>query len=159
MNMLCGLFSATDGEMRMNGQDIQSSIGRSYRRDNLGVCPQHDVLWDSLTVWEHLVFFAVIKGMARRDAERAADDMLAELALQEKRDVYAKSLSGGQKRRLSVAIAMIGGSSVVILDEPTSGVRSTAHATTCFLCSILVSTRDHVRPHYTDAFFSRLSFC
>lgn len=106
----------------MGGHDIQTTEGREFRRRTLGVCPQHDVLWKMLTVWEHLVFFAVVKGMKRKEAEAAADSMLNELALTEKRNIYAKELSGGQKRRLSVAIAMIGGSSVVILDEPTSGV-------------------------------------
>jgi len=122
MNMLCGLFSPSYGQMRMNGRDLASHDGLIHRKDSLGVCPQHDVLWDALTVWEHLVFFAVIKGMPFKEAKQAADGMLAELALTEKRDVRTKALSGGQKRRLSVAIAMIGGSNIVILDEPTSGV-------------------------------------
>jgi ABC-type multidrug transport system ATPase subunit len=88
MNMLCGLFSPTQGEIRMNGQNIATDEGKKHRREHLGVCPQHDVLWNRLTVWEHLVFFAVIKGMTVQDAERAASDMLGELALAEKRNKY-----------------------------------------------------------------------
>lgn len=121
MNMLCGLFSATSGDMKMLGHDIQTVNGANFRRTVAGICPQHDTLWGNLTTYEHLVFFASIKGMSLTDAKAAATTMLEELALIEKRDTFTTSLSGGQKRRLSVAIAMIGGSSVVILDEPTSG--------------------------------------
>ena len=93
MNMLCGLFTPTKGEIRMNGHNIATDEGKAHRREHLGVCPQHDVLWNRLTVWEHLVFFAVIKGMSREDAEVAANNMLDELALSEKRNKYVNPSS------------------------------------------------------------------
>jgi energy-coupling factor transporter ATP-binding protein EcfA2 len=90
-------------------------------REDLGVCPQHDVLFADLTVKEHLELFASFKGVPPDQISAAAEEMIVEVGLTEKRNVYAKSLSGGMKRKLSVGIAFIGGSRVVFLDGEGHG--------------------------------------
>ena len=109
LSMLTGLTSMTSGWAEVNGLDVETQMEQI--RTFLGVCPQHDILFDSLTVREHLQLFASFKGMTdskliEAEVERFIDDV----DLREKADVWSKNLSGGQKRRLSVAIAFIGGS-------------------------------------------------
>ena len=118
--LITGLLPITSGAASIYGHDVSSEL-EDIRAD-LGVCPQHDVLYDDLTVREHLIFFAGLKGVDSSQVETAVTDIIAEVGLVEKTDVLSKALSGGQKRKLSVAIALIGGSKVVILDEPTSGM-------------------------------------
>jgi ABC-type multidrug transport system ATPase subunit len=95
-------------------------------RKDIGICLQHDCLFPMLTVREHVQFFARLKGqykiMSKEDAEAQIDQVIQDVALSEKRNTFSKNLSGGMKRKLSVAIAFCGGSSVVLLDEPTSGM-------------------------------------
>jgi ABC-type multidrug transport system ATPase subunit len=95
-------------------------------RQNIGICLQHDCLFPNLTVREHVQFFSRLKGlyeeMSWKDAEAHVDEALQDVALSEKRNTRSKNLSGGMKRKLSVAIAFCGGSKVVLLDEPTSGM-------------------------------------
>lgn len=92
----------------------------------MGVCPQHDILFDDLTVREHLEMYANFKGMNSKDIQNAVDKVIEDVDLAVKQHDYAKNLSGGQKRRLSVAIAFIGGSKLIYLDEPTSGMDTSA---------------------------------
>lgn len=70
---------------------------------------------------EHLRLFGAIKGGSGAELAARVDEMIADVGLQEKRDALAGTLSGGQKRRLSAAIAVIGRPRLLILDEPTSG--------------------------------------
>ena len=79
-------------------------------RKFLGVCPQHDILFDNLTVKEHLEIFANFKGVASNLITEEVDKMIEDLDLIEKKNYLAKNLSGGQRRKLSVAIAFIGNS-------------------------------------------------
>lgn len=83
-------------------------------------------LFPQLTVREHVEFFTQIKGvhinMSRAEAEHHVDEAIKDVALGEKSDTFYRNLSGGMKRKLSVAIAFCGGSEAVILDEPTSGM-------------------------------------
>lgn len=122
--MLTGALAPTEGYAVVAGRDIRSQIGQI--RQDLGICLQHDCLFPQLTVREHVAFFARIKGlfreMSREDAEAHIDQAIADVALSEKRNTFSKNLSGGMKRKLSVAIAFCGGSKVVLLDEPTSGM-------------------------------------
>uniref|UniRef100_A0A673G6R2 ABC transporter domain-containing protein n=1 Tax=Sinocyclocheilus rhinocerous TaxID=307959 RepID=A0A673G6R2_9TELE len=76
----------------------------------------------SLTVEEHILFYSLLKGRDRKEAMQEVENMLEDLGLPHKRDEEAQNLSGGMQRKLSVAMAFVGGSKVVILDEPTSGV-------------------------------------
>jgi ABC-type multidrug transport system ATPase subunit len=88
----------------------------------LGVCPQHDILFDTLTVREHLQFYGALKGVPQHELDDAVREKLREVDLLDKIDTRVETLSGGQKRKLSVAMAFIGQSRVVFLDEPTSGI-------------------------------------
>uniref|UniRef100_G1MR12 ABC transporter domain-containing protein n=1 Tax=Meleagris gallopavo TaxID=9103 RepID=G1MR12_MELGA len=82
----------------------------------------HNVLFDRLTVEEHLWFYSQLKSMAEEEIRKEMDKMIEDLELSNKRHSLVQTLSGGMKRKLSVAIAFVGGSRAVILDEPTAGV-------------------------------------
>jgi len=94
----------------------------SQVRNFLGVCPQHDILFDLLTPEEHLDIFCDFKGVPRKDKKEEIKKMLIDVDVFGNKDTEAKNLSGGNRRKLSVAIALIGGSKLVLLDEPTAGM-------------------------------------
>lgn len=120
LSMLTGLFPPTSGTATVNNHDIVTDI-RGVR-ESLGLCPQHNVLFSQLTVEEHLYFFARMKGLSKQQANKEVEHYVEATGLQDKRKQYSKSLSGGMKRKLSVGIALIADSKVVMLDEPTSGM-------------------------------------
>mmetsp|Transcript_5406 Transcript_5406/g.5529 ORF Transcript_5406/g.5529 Transcript_5406/m.5529 type:complete len:1838 (-) Transcript_5406:556-6069(-) len=120
LSMLTGLYPPTSGTAVIEGFNIMEDLDSA--RLSIGMCPQHDVLHDDLTVEEHLYMFAEIKGCTPEKAKEEVDKMIVSVGLVEKRKDKTRNLSGGQKRKLSVGIAFIGGSRVVVLDEPTSGM-------------------------------------
>ncbi|XP_025272051.3 ATP-binding cassette sub-family A member 3-like isoform X10 [Canis lupus familiaris] len=120
LSILSGLYPATSGEAYINGYNISQQM--VHIRKSLGVCPQQNLLFDYLTVSEHLYFYCVVKGIPQKTRLMETDHMLAAFNLLDKHNAFSHSLSGGMKRRLSMIIALIGGSKVVILDEPTSGM-------------------------------------
>uniref|UniRef100_A0A3B4X364 P-type phospholipid transporter n=1 Tax=Seriola lalandi dorsalis TaxID=1841481 RepID=A0A3B4X364_SERLL len=120
MSILTGLFPPTSGTALINGYDIHTDMDRI--RKYLGMCPQHNVLFNELTVEEHIYFYARLKGLNRDEVKIEMDQMIKDVGLPHKRKDLAKNLSGGMQRKLSVAIAFVGGSKIVILDEPTAGV-------------------------------------
>lgn len=128
MSIITGLFPPTSGTAVVNGYDIATDISRV--QESLGICPQHDVLFDTMTVAEHLWFFCRLKGVAGGDIPPAVEEMLEALRMPEKRNAQSRTLSGGMKRKLSCGIALVGGSKVVILDEPTSGMDPAARRAT-----------------------------
>ncbi|XP_058240814.1 phospholipid-transporting ATPase ABCA1 isoform X4 [Hemibagrus wyckioides] len=120
MSILTGLFAPTSGTAYINGFDIRKDMDSI--RKTLGMCPQHNVLFNDLTVEEHIYFYARLKGRSSKEVKQEIDQMIKDVGLPHKRKDLAKNLSGGMQRKLSVAIAFVGGSDVVILDEPTAGV-------------------------------------
>ncbi|XP_068594222.1 retinal-specific phospholipid-transporting ATPase ABCA4-like [Cebidichthys violaceus] len=120
LSILTGLFPPTSGTAYINGSDIRTDMDTI--RSSMGMCPQYNILFKHLTVEEHILFYSLLKGRTQEEAEREVEDMLVDLGLPHKRDDEAQNLSGGMQRKLSVAMAFVGGSKVVILDEPTSGV-------------------------------------
>ncbi|XP_061489157.1 phospholipid-transporting ATPase ABCA1 isoform X1 [Rhineura floridana] len=120
MSILTGLFPPTSGTAFILGKDIRSEL--STIRQNLGVCPQHNVLFDELTVEEHIWFYARLKGLSEKLVKKEMEKMAIDVGLPHKLKSKTSKLSGGMQRKLSVALAFVGGSKVVILDEPTAGV-------------------------------------
>uniref|UniRef100_A0A8C3V064 ATP binding cassette subfamily A member 3 n=1 Tax=Catharus ustulatus TaxID=91951 RepID=A0A8C3V064_CATUS len=120
LSMLTGLHSPTGGQAYINGYEISQDM--VLIRRSLGLCPQHDVLFDNMTVEEHLHFYAGLKGYPPSKCPEEINHILRILSLEDKRRSLTKALSGGMKRKLSIGIALIGDSKVVMLDEPTSGM-------------------------------------
>lgn len=122
ISILTGLFPPSSGTAKINGFDIRIDMDKI--RKNIGMCPQHNVLFNRLTVEEHLWFYACLRGGKVSDEEinSEIDQMINDLGLPHKRKALSTDLSGGMQRKLSIAVSFIGGSKVVILDEPTSGV-------------------------------------
>ncbi|XP_060806687.1 cholesterol transporter ABCA5 [Amyelois transitella] len=121
-NILTGLTSPTAGTAYVYGLDVRDPNDMHEIRQMIGVCPQQDVLFDLLSVKEHLQFFAAVKGIPRKRVPDEIHKSLSDVGLLDQAGVFAKHLSGGQKRKLSIAIAFIGDPKIIILDEPTAGV-------------------------------------
>ncbi|KAG7277131.1 hypothetical protein CRUP_022594 [Coryphaenoides rupestris] len=94
MSVLTGLYPPTSGTAFINGRDIRTEMDEI--RTSMGMCPQYNILFNHLTVEEHILFYSLLKGRSQEEAQG--------------------------ERKLSVAMAFVGGSKIVILDEPTSGV-------------------------------------
>ncbi|XP_018027871.1 cholesterol transporter ABCA5, partial [Hyalella azteca] len=121
-NVLTGMTEVTSGAAHVFGLSVGDPHDLREIRSMTGVCPQHDILFTVLTPREHLMFYARIRGLPearlREEVERALD----EVDLSSKADSKADDLSGGQKRKLSIAMALMGDPRLVFLDEPTAGV-------------------------------------
>ena len=123
LRLLTGLTTPDGGDAaaRAYGVDLLSreAGGTSAL---LGVVPQHDVLWEKLTVREHAHFCAVLKSNAYEPSCADADALLETFHLGERLGHFGGELSGGMRRKLSTACALAGGSKFVVLDEPTTGL-------------------------------------
>lgn len=120
MGMLCGTLPITYGDASVNGYSITRN--KVLARRNLGICMQSDVIWDDISVIDHLFLFGRLRGMSGEALKADVNKMVESLGFPEKAYSAAGTLSGGQKRRLCVGISMVGGNSVVYLDEPTAGL-------------------------------------
>ena len=126
ISMLTGLYEATQGTAFYDGYDILDSNNMDKFRKILGICPQHDVLFDDLTIREHLEMFCIFKGYASNDINGEINKTIHDFELDNIQNIIAKNLSAGQRRKLSIAISLIGGSKVIFLDEPSSGMDITS---------------------------------
>ncbi|XP_064639589.1 cholesterol transporter ABCA5-like isoform X2 [Lineus longissimus] len=122
INMLTGLIDPSGGTATIAGYDVCNPNDMDEIRSMTGVCPQANCLFDDLTPREHLTVYAKIKGLAGSSVESEVEKSLRDVDMLDKGDSLAKTLSGGQKRKLSVAIALIGNPRVVFLDEPSAGM-------------------------------------
>ncbi|XP_049818553.1 phospholipid-transporting ATPase ABCA3 isoform X2 [Aethina tumida] len=120
MHMMTGMIDATKGHIYINDLNVKTHMKEI--RLSLGLCPQHNLLFRDFTVEEHLIFFAMLKGMSYQSSKSQASVLMKKLNIDDKRNEMTRKLSGGMKRKLCLAMAIIGNPKVLILDEPTSGM-------------------------------------
>ena len=120
MRMIGCVSPPTDGTLRILGMDPRRD-GPAIRA-RLGVCPQLDNLDQELTVQENLTTYARYFGIPRKVARRRAAELLEFVQLAERADSKVEPLSGGMKRRLTIARALVNEPEIVLLDEPTTGL-------------------------------------
>ncbi|KAG1674978.1 hypothetical protein FOA52_014773 [Chlamydomonas sp. UWO 241] len=120
LNMLVGFLKPSSGRSVVAGLDTRSRMPEAYR--HMGVCPQDNLLWESLTAREHLRFFGRLKGLSGTSLESAVTATLVGVRLGDSADRPVGKFSGGMKRRLSVAISFMGSPKVIYLDEPSTGL-------------------------------------
>ena len=117
--MLTGSLPLSSGDGFVNGYSISKQLEKVHQ--NIGYCPQIDALFPLLTGLEHLMFYARIRGIPEKYTQRVSKWALSRVGLEAFADSIAGDYSGGNKRKLSTAIALAGNPSVIYLDEPTSG--------------------------------------
>lgn len=122
LNILCGICPPTDGSATIYGSPVAEIAEGAEMKQLVGICPQFNIIFDVLTVEEHLKIFAAIKGIPPAEINSEVTKVLKDLDLEKIMDAQAKNLSGGQKRKLSVGIAILGDPKILLLDEPTAGM-------------------------------------
>lgn len=120
INMLTGILRNDGGEVNYDGRDFSDDF--ESIRLNIGLCAQKDILFHYLTVREHLRFFGLVRGIGEPELSNIIAMLLQKCHLTSEADKLAPTLSGGNKRKLSLAISLIGNPKVIFLDEPTSGM-------------------------------------
>jgi len=120
INMITGQLKPTSGNIFIDGHDVATEI--ETLRQMMGVCPQMNILWDKLTVMEHLQLFGKLRGFDDEQITRESEQLLKELELDHRTHNLAGNLSGGEKRKLMVCAAFLGDPPFILLDEPTAGV-------------------------------------
>lgn len=120
IRMLCTLLSPSEGRITYNGKDVFDMDG-DYRKI-LGYLPQDFGFYPEFTVKDYLLYIASIKGIRPIVAKKRVKNLIAEVGLQKALNKKMKNLSGGMKRRVGIAQAMLNNPQILILDEPTAGL-------------------------------------
>jgi len=148
LNIMTGVLSASRGNIFYNNKDLfgnETSICKDF-----GYCPQFDTFSKLLTVEEHVKLFNGIK-RSKEISQNDIDTILQEIGLYEKKISFPHELSGGQRRKLCIALAFIGDPKYVFLDEPTTGLDPFSRKT---IWEFLVQKKENctifVTTHYMD---------
>ena len=120
MRMLAGILRPTEGQILCDGVEI-GALGGAYR-EKLGYLPQEFGFYPEFTVQDYLEYMAALKGLPRAEAARQIDALLERVSLAEVRRKKIVKLSGGMKRRVGIAQALLNDPEILILDEPTAGL-------------------------------------
>lgn len=120
INIVCGLLKCDAGEVRFH-DNMQQEDTKGWK-SNLGLCPETAIIWESLTCLEQLEFMGQQYDLSRTVARERGKELLKILDLHEKQDKFASTLSGGMKRRLNLALALVHDPQILFLDEPQAGL-------------------------------------
>lgn len=136
MNMITGIHKSSSGSVYVDSFNVMTQTNRARR--SIGLCPQENIIFNELTVYQHLKLYAGLKDFSFSQINTEIKHILDSLNLNEKKNELAINLSGGMKRKLALGIAMIGKTQILILDEPTSGMDPEARRT---IWNLLISLR------------------
>jgi ABC-2 type transport system ATP-binding protein len=120
ISLMCGLLKPDAGRVLVHGQPVHG--GAPEVRARVGVCPQETILWEKLTGLEQLEFIGSLYGVPPRTARQRGGALLEALGLSSKANQLAGKLSGGMKRRLNLALALVHDPEILVLDEPEAGL-------------------------------------
>lgn len=119
ISILSGVIDYTNGQIFYNGKFYDP---QDHQKLLISVCPQYDLLWKELTVYENLYIIGQFKGINPQQIKKDIKEILMSLNLKAEKHTLISNLSGGMKRRASVGMALLGNSELVIFDEPTTGL-------------------------------------
>ncbi|EKF86079.1 ABC transporter ATP-binding protein [Methanobacterium formicicum] len=117
ISIMVGLLLPTSGQVLINGEEVDK-----VKKGTIGICPQELVLWDFLTCKESLMLMGEMYDVPRDELEKRVEKLLKDLFLTDKADTVVTKLSGGMKRRLNLAMAVVHQPEIVLLDEPSEGL-------------------------------------
>lgn len=120
INILCGLIKMTKGDVKVLDRDINED--QNFVKRNIGIVPQDIAIYEDLTAFENIKFFASLYGLKGEELKSRVNDALNFVGLRDKEKAYPKSFSGGMKRRLNIACAIAHRPKLIIMDEPTVGI-------------------------------------
>ena len=122
ISVLTGLYESEMGKVVYNDKNILFPLNMDKFREKLGICPQENILFEELTIRENLEIFSTIKGVSENDLKETINKTLNDFILIDIQNILVKDLSSVNRRKLSIAISLIGKSEVIFLDEPTIGM-------------------------------------
>ena len=120
LNMVCSLLKPTSGSIEVFGMDAKKNMNQIKRR--IGYIPQDLAIHGNLKAWENVELFTSLYGIRGKELRTAVDESLEFVGLLDRRGSYAKTFSGGMKRRLNIACAIGHKPDLMIFDEPTVGI-------------------------------------
>ncbi|MFC7394948.1 ATP-binding cassette domain-containing protein [Scopulibacillus cellulosilyticus] len=120
MKILTGIIKSDGGSAKLLGKDV--SKNKNVVSKNIGYVPQEITLYDQLSAYDNLVFFGEMYGVRGNELKRRIDEVLADTGLTERAKDAIKTFSGGMKRRINIACALLHRPKLLILDEPTVGI-------------------------------------
>lgn len=120
MNMICSLLKPTAGNISLFGMDIKKDAKRI--KNKIGYIPQDLAIYDNLKAWENVELFTSLYGIKGNELKKAIDESLDFVGLLDRKNSFAKTFSGGMKRRLNIACALGHKPELLIFDEPTVGI-------------------------------------
>ena len=120
INMICGLLSPNEGTIEILGKDVRKN--KIFAKRNIGIVPQDIAIYEDLTAYENVNFFAGLYGFRGKELKARVEEALEFVGLIDKAKSLPGSFSGGMKRRLNIACAIAHRPKVIIMDEPTVGI-------------------------------------
>ncbi|OLS12439.1 MAG: daunorubicin resistance ABC transporter ATPase [Promethearchaeota archaeon CR_4] len=120
LKLIANLESPSTGRIKINTKEVRGNLG--WTKENVGYCPQNPVFYSYLTVKENLRLIAELYNLRPKEYNATIDQLLVMFNLVEKQNELAKTLSGGQQKRLSILLALLHMPQILLLDEPTAGL-------------------------------------